>query len=88
MLAVISASSNNLKKRKLASIYTLSPSGMISTALRSGTPLPQVTPCPLLDRFVINQHRGLNVTMENDDESDFGLPKKLTLETLENEQYL
>ncbi|OCB89516.1 hypothetical protein A7U60_g3311 [Sanghuangporus baumii] len=25
---------------------------MISTSLRTGTPLPQVTPCPLLDRFV------------------------------------
>jgi len=61
---------------------------MISTALRSGTPLPQITPCPLLDRFVVHQHRGLNVTMENDDETDFGLPKTMTLETLENEQYL
>ena len=28
------------------------PVDMISTALRTGIPLPQVTPCPLLDRFV------------------------------------
>ncbi|KZT35081.1 hypothetical protein SISSUDRAFT_1064765 [Sistotremastrum suecicum HHB10207 ss-3] len=59
---------------------------MISTALRTGTPLPQITPCPLLDRFLL-YHHGLNVIRkENDD--DYGLPRTLTLSTLENEQYM
>ncbi|TFK48067.1 hypothetical protein OE88DRAFT_1635639 [Heliocybe sulcata] len=59
---------------------------MISTALRTGTPLPQITPCPLLDRFMAQQH-GLNVLIEEEDYV-LGLPKTLTIDTLENEQYL
>lgn len=59
---------------------------MISTALRTGTPLPQVTPCPLLDRFVAF-HQGLNV-LRNEVEDDYGLPRTLTIDTLEDEQYL
>ncbi|THH04285.1 hypothetical protein EW145_g5635 [Phellinidium pouzarii] len=59
---------------------------MISFALRTGKPLPQVTSCPLLDRFVA-LHHGLNV-FRMDDETDFGLPHTLTIETLEDEQYL
>jgi hypothetical protein len=52
--------------------------GMISVALRTGVPLPQITPCPLLDRFV--EH--------SDSSDDYGLPQSLTIETLEDEQYL
>ncbi|TRM68618.1 hypothetical protein BD626DRAFT_119094 [Schizophyllum amplum] len=59
---------------------------LISTALRTGTPLPQITPCPLLDRFMLHFH-GLNV-IHKESEEDYGLPRTLTLETLENEQYL
>lgn len=59
---------------------------MISTALRTGTPLPQVTPCPLLDRFV-EHHHGLNI-LRQEEEADYGLPRTLTIETLEDEQYL
>ncbi|KAH8111149.1 hypothetical protein DFH11DRAFT_1880050 [Phellopilus nigrolimitatus] len=59
---------------------------MISTALRTGTPLPQVTPCPLLDRFVAHSN-GLNV-LRKEEEGDYGLPRTLTIETLEDEQYL
>ncbi|KAH8105763.1 hypothetical protein DFH11DRAFT_1278514 [Phellopilus nigrolimitatus] len=59
---------------------------MISTALRTGAPLPQVTPCPLLDRFVAHSH-GLNVLRKEED-GDYGLPRTLTIETLEDEQYL
>ncbi|KAH8111150.1 hypothetical protein DFH11DRAFT_644694 [Phellopilus nigrolimitatus] len=59
---------------------------MISTSLRTGTPLPQVTPCPLLDRFVVHSH-GLNVLRKEED-GDYGLPRKLTIETLEDKQYL
>jgi hypothetical protein len=59
---------------------------MIATALRTGTPLPQVTPCPLLDRYTLKYH-GLNV-IHTDAEEDYGLPRNLTLETLQNEQYM
>ncbi|KIJ58894.1 hypothetical protein HYDPIDRAFT_51292, partial [Hydnomerulius pinastri MD-312] len=59
---------------------------LISSSLRTGNPLPQVTPCPLLDRFMV-RHHGLNVIHE-ESADDFGLPKTLTLETLESLQYL
>lgn len=60
--------------------------GMISTALRTGAPLPQVTPCPLTDRF-LSAMPGFHI-QHRDDEEDFGLPRKVTAETLEDEQYL
>ncbi|OBZ78595.1 Uncharacterized protein C57A7.05 [Grifola frondosa] len=59
---------------------------MVSTALRTGNPLPQITPCPLLDRFMIFTH-GLNVIRQEADD-DYGLPRTMTIDTLENEQYL
>ncbi|KAJ3536349.1 hypothetical protein NMY22_g6068 [Coprinellus aureogranulatus] len=59
---------------------------MISSSLRTGNPLPQVTPCPLLDRFMMRYH-GLDV-IHRDSEDDYGLPRLLTLETLQNEQYM
>ncbi|CAK5277324.1 unnamed protein product [Mycena citricolor] len=58
---------------------------MISTALRTGNALPQITPCPLVDRF--QTQYGLQV-IHKDSEEDYGLPRTLTLETLQNEQYL
>lgn len=60
--------------------------GMISTALRTGTPLPQVTPCPLLDRFIY-YHHGLNV-IRNEADDDYGLPRTMSIDVLENEQYM
>ncbi|KAF8548399.1 hypothetical protein OG21DRAFT_1449193 [Imleria badia] len=59
---------------------------LISSSLRTGNPLPQVTPCPLLNRFMERRH-GLNVVHEECEE-DFGLPKVLTEDTLESLQYL
>ncbi|KAG1814722.1 uncharacterized protein BJ212DRAFT_1361725 [Suillus subaureus] len=59
---------------------------LISNALRTGSPLPQITPCPLLDRFMV-RHHGLNVVHE-ESEDNYGLPRMLTVETLENLQYL
>ncbi|KAF9457122.1 hypothetical protein BDZ94DRAFT_1203283 [Collybia nuda] len=59
---------------------------MISSSLRTGTPLPQITPSPLLDRFMLQYH-GLDV-IHKDAEEDYGLPRTLTLDTLKNEQYL
>ncbi|TDL16038.1 hypothetical protein BD410DRAFT_731828 [Rickenella mellea] len=59
---------------------------LVSTALRTGTPLPQITPCPLLDRFTSDKN-GFNAFRHNA-EGDYGLPRSLTIETLENEQYL
>ena len=38
---------------------------MISTALRTGNSLPQITPCPLLDRFML-YHHGLNVIRQEE----------------------
>ncbi|KAL4245332.1 hypothetical protein ABKN59_008325 [Abortiporus biennis] len=59
---------------------------LISTSLRTGNPLPQITPCPLLDRFMSYTH-GLNVIRQEADD-DYGLPRTMTIDTLENEQYL
>ncbi|KIY62539.1 hypothetical protein CYLTODRAFT_494564 [Cylindrobasidium torrendii FP15055 ss-10] len=55
---------------------------MITTALRTGEPLPQITPCPLVNRFY-SQSSG-----DMDEENDFRLPKRVTTETLQDEQYL
>jgi hypothetical protein len=60
--------------------------GMISTALRTGVPLPQITPCPLLDRFIL-YHHGLNV-MRYEDDDDYGLPRTMSMDVLEDEQYM
>ncbi|KAG6371454.1 hypothetical protein JVT61DRAFT_9477 [Boletus reticuloceps] len=59
---------------------------LISFSLRTGKPLPQVTPCPLLNRFMERRH-GLNIVHEESEE-DFGLPKVLSEETLESLQYM
>ncbi|KAF8811417.1 hypothetical protein BYT27DRAFT_7336184 [Phlegmacium glaucopus] len=59
---------------------------MISSSLRTGCPLPQITPCPLLDRFLLQYH-GLNVIHKEAGE-DYGLPRSMSLDTLKNEQYL
>ncbi len=59
---------------------------MVSSSLRTGCPLPQITPCPLIDRFTLKYH-GLNV-IHKEAEDDYGLPRTLTLETLKDEQYL
>jgi hypothetical protein len=64
---------------------------MIATSLRTGQPLPQVTPCPLLDKFMATHYKfalpgGLaNGTVEDD---DYGLPANVTMGTLEDMQYL
>jgi len=58
---------------------------MLSTALRTGHPLPQITPCPLLDRFMEHRH-GLNVPLDEDEE--YGLPRVVTMDMLEDMQYL
>jgi hypothetical protein len=59
---------------------------MITSSLRTGSPLPQITPCPLLDRFLLQYH-GLNVVHKEAGE-DHGLPRSMTFDTLKNEQYL
>jgi hypothetical protein len=83
VLAVISM----LSSRTLLPAVTLcSFLGLISYALRTGSPLPQITPCPLLDRFML-RHHGLNVVHE-ESEDNYGLPRMVTVETLENLQYL
>jgi hypothetical protein len=65
----------------------LTPSiALCSTALKTGYPLPQITPAPLLDRFLAINH-GLDV-LRHGNEDEFGVPKKVTIETMEDEQYL
>ncbi|KAF8585510.1 hypothetical protein K439DRAFT_1409815 [Ramaria rubella] len=59
---------------------------LISTALRTATPLPQITPSPLLDRFW-RDHPGLKI-LQQEVADELGLPKTVTLETLQNEQYM
>jgi len=59
---------------------------MISTSLRTATPLPQITPAPLLDRFW-RYHHGLNI-LQQEAVDDYGLPRTVTFETLQNEQYM
>ena len=59
---------------------------MITSSLRTGSPLPQITPCPLLDRFLLQYH-GLSV-IHKEAEQDYGLPRSMTFDTLKNEQYL
>ena len=74
---------------------------MVSIALRTGAPLPQITPCPLLDRFVAQQRPELNPQYtsfhghgRSDSQSgsatadEYSLPKSLTIDILEDEQYL
>lgn len=59
---------------------------MITTALRTGEPLPQITPCPLVDRFYSQSSEVGAEDMHGED--DLQLPKTLTIETLQDEQYL
>jgi hypothetical protein len=59
---------------------------MIASSLRTGTPLPHITPSPLIDRFMLKYH-GLDV-IHRDAEEDYGLPRTLTMDVLRNEQYL
>lgn len=59
---------------------------MISTSLKTGNPLPQITPCPLLDRFNMHYH-GLDV-FHKENKDDYGIPHSLTFEMLQNEQYM
>ncbi|KIM37523.1 hypothetical protein M413DRAFT_76838 [Hebeloma cylindrosporum] len=59
---------------------------MVSSSLRTGTPLPHITPSPLIDRFMLKYH-GLDV-IHRDAEEDYGLPRTLTMDVLRNEEYL
>ncbi|KAL5501058.1 hypothetical protein ACEPAH_9445 [Sanghuangporus vaninii] len=59
---------------------------MISFALRTGKSLPQVTPCPLLDRYTAHHH-GLNV-LSKEEATELSISTSLTIETLQDEQYL
>lgn len=67
-------------------LLIVSQPAMIASSLRTGHPLPQITPAPLIDRFMLKFH-GFDV-IHKESEEDYGLPRSLTLETLQNEQYL
>ena len=84
ILAVISQTFSVLASRFFVCTHTYS--GMVSSSLRTGNPLPQITPTPLLDRFMLKYH-GLDI-IHKESEEDYGLPRALTLDTLQDEQYL
>uniref|UniRef100_V5GRQ2 ER transporter 6TM N-terminal domain-containing protein n=1 Tax=Kalmanozyma brasiliensis (strain GHG001) TaxID=1365824 RepID=V5GRQ2_KALBG len=65
---------------------------MCSTALKTGEPLPQVTPCPLVDRFMDTPH-GFNTYLPQDlagpmDDVLASLPAKITMSTLQDAEYM
>jgi len=59
---------------------------MICTSLRTGVPLPQITPTPLLDRFWRNDY-GLDI-LQQEAAEDYGLPRTVTFDTLQDAQYM
>lgn len=59
---------------------------MISNSLRTGNPLPQITPCPLVDRFM-RQNKGLEVEIVEAEYSP-RRSKAMTIDILEDLQYL
>ncbi|CBQ69669.1 conserved hypothetical protein [Sporisorium reilianum SRZ2] len=62
---------------------------MCSTALKTGQPLPQITPCPLVDRFMDTPH-GFSTYLPGDGHDDIlaSLPAKITLATLQDAEYM
>ena len=58
---------------------------MCSTSLQNGSPLPQITPCPLFDRYLLFQP-GFNIVREDEDDN-LGLPVHVTMDTLRSETY-
>jgi hypothetical protein len=81
ILAAISKNSSRLPVESVQFYPAL-----ISNALRTATPLPQITPGPLVERFMKTQH-GLNNLRQQAD-NDYGLPGTVTVSTLEDEQYM
>lgn len=63
---------------------------LCSTALKTASPMPQITACPLVDRFLLFEH-GFDVTHTHGTappEWLEGLPKKITLATLADQEYM
>lgn len=58
---------------------------MCSTALQTGAPLPQITPCPLLDRYLLYRP-GFSITRDDDDDH-LGLPVHITYDILSDPDY-
>ncbi|KIR40091.1 hypothetical protein I307_04809 [Cryptococcus deuterogattii 99/473] len=60
---------------------------MCSTALRAGTPLPQITPSPLVARFRMGKTKGLDLPQDPTDQSG-ELPSLVTVDVLESDNYM
>jgi len=86
MLAVISEPLSRSVSPFISDVCEKPILGIISTALRSGTPIPQITPCPLLDRFLRFTY-GFNV-VPGEEGDEYGLPETATVDLLEDEQYM
>nr|XP_031859088.1 uncharacterized protein CI109_005438 [Kwoniella shandongensis]KAA5526160.1 hypothetical protein CI109_005438 [Kwoniella shandongensis] len=65
----------------------LSVLSMCSTALRAGTPLPQITPSPLVARFRMGKTKGLDLPHDPTDQTG-ELPSLVTVDVLESENYM
>lgn len=61
---------------------------MCSTALRTGSPLPQITPCPLTDRFFLFEIGQAGLAITRDAEDDLGLPRVVDCKLLDDENYM
>lgn len=59
---------------------------MVSLALRTGTPLPQATMCPLLNNYAVREHSLSVLPVEKTAGSED--PDALTVGSLGDEQYL
>ncbi|KAL7418186.1 hypothetical protein BDY24DRAFT_437656 [Mrakia frigida] len=64
---------------------------LCATCLRSASPLPQITPCPLIERY-LERHHGLRIDMDYDEsvhheEESGGVPRHVTAEVLESIEY-
>ncbi len=57
---------------------------MVSSALETGNPLPQVTVGPLIEKLYIDNYYGLEITHD----SHLGLPQHVSAELLRSENYL
>lgn len=60
---------------------------MTSSALRAATPLPQITPGPLIAKYHMNRYKGLDLPKDPAEVHD-DMPTFVTVEVLESDNYM
>ncbi|KAL1410159.1 hypothetical protein Q8F55_004164 [Vanrija albida] len=60
---------------------------MTLSALRAGTPLPQITPGPLIVKYHMSKHKGFSVPHDPGQHHD-DIPNHVTTDVLQGEQYM